>query len=165
MRRIIYLVALSIPIILIALIILRCAIHRGPRNLFSLYINHYDIDINSGDGRHQIYLCSFLIKNQIQPNPFSQELRRLGIPVSEKRIWKNFSTGTLNIRCISSHYAKIYGQNASIVKILNAANAPDQDRIDIMQRALAILQIEDWRKRNQEMDDLMKTVIEKYWKK
>lgn len=165
MRIRIYLIAMSIPIILIALIVLRCTIHRGPHNLFSLYINHYEIDINSGDTRHQIYLGSFLVKNQIRQNPFSQEVHRLGIPVSEKRVWKNFSTGTLTIRCIYSDYVRTYNQNAILINTLDAAKTPDQDRIVIMQRALTILKIEDWHNRNQEMDELMKTVIEKYWKK
>ena len=111
MRKRTYFIILSIPTILITLIILRCAILRNHPDFFSLYINHYDIDINSGDGRHQIYICSFRVKNQIHQTTFSQEVRRLGIPVSEKRIWKCFSTGTINIKSLDTPYVKTYNKN------------------------------------------------------
>jgi len=104
-----------------------------------VYSSIGDIDINSGDLRWQTYLFSLLIKEEIQETYFSREVRRLGIPVGQDRIWEHRIMITL-FRRRGYQYGGTVVDLAELINILNSTDTSDQDRIAILQRALTALQ-------------------------
>ena len=125
-------VILSVSLILIILLLLLLSGHS------TVYSRYGDIDINSGDLRWQTYLFSLLIKEEIQETDFSREVRRLGIPVGEDRIWEHCIMITL-IRRRGYQYGGTVVDLAELINILDFTDTSDQDRIAILHRTLTAL--------------------------
>lgn len=126
-----------LTIIILSILLLCMYPLLGHPRVFSV---HRDIDINSGDVRVEIYACFFRIKNEIQVTPFSQEIRRLGIRVPEKRLWKRAQTKLLTWKYIGYQYGGTIVKCNFLIKVLDATNVPDQDRLVILKRVLMSLQ-------------------------
>lgn len=126
-------IILSVSLILIILLLLPLSGHPA------VYSSIEEIDINSGDLRRQTYLFSLLIKEEIRETHFSREVRRLGIPVGEDRIWENCIMITL-FRRRGNQYGGTVVDLSTLIHILDSTDTSDQDRIAILQRALTALQ-------------------------
>jgi hypothetical protein len=106
-----------------------------------IFSAHEDIDINSGDIRHQVYVCSFRVKDGIEESAFSREVRRLGIAIPTPPVWKRVQTRFLvSSICVDYTYGPAIGACNSLLAVLTESNASDQDRRIILQKFLATLQ-------------------------
>lgn len=103
-----------------------------------LFSKHVHIDINSGDIRWQVRLCSLKITDRIDESLLSQEARRLEIDVPTGRVWK--SVGTRYIAGSGSgSYGITMGLGDALVQSMIAANTPDPERRVIIERFLSTL--------------------------
>ena len=105
-----------------------------------------DFDLNRGDERVYVYVCFLKIKDEIQATPFSQEIRRLDIDVSQERKWMPTHTKLFTIlRKIYINY--IYGGVPAdcnvLIKVFDEVNVPDENRRIILQEIITILQSGD----------------------
>lgn len=131
---------LCIGLILVALLVPLLA---DPR----LYRIDKSIDANSGDLRVQVHICSVQTKSYVRSTPFSQEVRRLGIPIAENRMWRTVSTRCLKRgRHIFYTYRRTIRQCDELMEMFDQRNVPDEDRRIILQNVLAALQSELGRK-------------------
>jgi hypothetical protein len=101
------------------------------------------IDANSGDLRVQVYICSLQTKSYVESTPFSREVRRLGIPLVENRMWRPVSTRCLTRgRHITYTYRRTIRQCDELMEMFDHGNVPDENRRIILQNILAALQSE-----------------------
>ena len=133
-------VSLSIGLVLVALLV---PLLGDPR----LYRIDKYIDANSGDLRVQVYICSLQAESYVKSTPFSKEVRRLGIPIAENRMWRPVSTRCLRGgRHIHYTYRKTIRKCDELMEMFDQRNVPDEDRRIILQNVLAALQSERGRK-------------------
>lgn len=118
------------------------------------------VDLNSGDCKGEKYIFSFKLKNKITTTRFSREVRRLGIDVSDERIWKKMGghSYTLGIGGIHSvgHY-NVYDA-FNFLTALDINNISGDDRINAIKEALNL-----WKKvESEEVNNAFKDIINKY---
>jgi hypothetical protein len=108
-----------------------------------LYRIDKSIDANSGDRRVQVHMCTLQTKSYVESTPFSQEVRRLGIPIAENRMWRTVSTRCLRRgRHIHYTYRRTIRKCDELMEMFDQGNVPDEDRRVIIQNILAALQSE-----------------------
>lgn len=134
-----FLISVFIFLILVCLI----PFLNSPR----FFCTYKDFDLNSGDIRKSSFLCSLLINEKIQKTPFSRELRRLGMPVSEKRKWKRFSMKLPNVG--SRTYVEYRGAGAihtclGLPIVFDEFEISNEKRRIVLQKALLFLQEEQY---------------------
>jgi hypothetical protein len=98
------------------------------------------IDINSGDLRRQIYICSFQVKDEIEESSFSREVRRLGIGIPATQVWKSAQSRAL-LPGIDNWcpYGSVVPMCDYLVELLQQSNLSEQDQRMILERFLATL--------------------------
>jgi len=88
-----------------------------------------DIDINSGDTRHGVYVLSLCMKNEIQESDLSREVRRLGIAIPATRVWKRaFESHLVNQSHTDYSYGHVVATCDQLLCILDLTKASDQER-------------------------------------
>ena len=97
-----------------------------------------EIDINSGDTRHQIRVCSVKTKDEIEQSLLSREAARLAIDIPTTRQWKSGGMRLIG-GSRSAAYGITIGAGDQLVKLLVETNAPLAERRDVLERFLAIL--------------------------
>jgi hypothetical protein len=122
-----------------------------------LFAEYRDIDLNSGDLRRRVYLCSLQIADDVEESLLSQEARRLDIDIPVARMWK-----PVEIKYIRGHADGDYGVTAkagdTLVKALAKANTPDPERRAILEDFLMTLQVEQPREIYQRLYELLQEV-------
>jgi hypothetical protein len=88
-----------------------------------------DIDINSGDTRHAVYVFSLCVKNEIQESDLSREVRRLRIGVPATRAWKRaFESYLVEGSHIDYSYGSVVVTCGQLLSILDETKASDEER-------------------------------------
>jgi hypothetical protein len=106
------------------------------------------MDINSGDFRYQEYCGDRLVRSEIRESALSKEARRLGISLPAERKWQpmhrnrpgNWVHGPTYEDCA---YGFLMGVCNDLVRILNEANTPDDERRVVLGKFLTMLRTED----------------------
>ena len=114
------------------------------RDLRPVVVRGNDMDINSGDIRHCVFLrCPWLgdmpVKSTVHESRLSQEARRLGLGIPSTRAW----------RLMDRHYDGVfedgvYGLCASgvpnlLLRILDETKTPDAERRAILEKFMTSL--------------------------
>jgi len=104
------------------------------------YVKYTDIDLNSGDLRHQGRVCSLVVSTRIEESPLSREVRRLGIAVPANRVWTHAFEGRL-VRgvCADYYYGRIFSYGRQLLMLLDLANAADEERRAVVERFITSL--------------------------
>lgn len=108
------------------------------------FVKYADIDLNSGDLRHQVRVCSLVVSTRIEESPLSREVRRLGIPVPANRAWRHAFEGRL-VRgvCVDYWYGSVYVQIHTLLSLLDQTKTPDEERRVILTELMTSLQTGD----------------------
>jgi hypothetical protein len=94
--------------------------------------------------RRRLVVAGFGIREEIQPTPFSLEVRRVGILVPGTPRWERTSTHLLFGRPLSFKYAEAVADCRMIIKLLGALNVSDQERISMLESTLIYLRQGDF---------------------
>lgn len=122
-----------------------------------------DIDANTGDVRVQVYICSLQTKSEIEMTPFSQEVRRLSIPVLENRVWRRVGRKLLTRTYICPTYRSTIRQCNTLMEMFDYGHVSDEDRRVILQKILMALQSENGRELR-EIDAELNALAEEVYK-
>jgi hypothetical protein len=111
-----------------------------------VFIRYTDVDLNSGDLRTQVRVCTLAVKTEIKPSNLSREVRRLGINVPDTRVWKRAYERRLVSRIhVDYSYGRVVVACNVLVDLLASANAPDEERRTVLKSLMASLQTGDSR--------------------
>ncbi len=109
-----------------------------------VFLRSTDLDINSGMLRHQVHVLSVRVRERKEESALSREVRRLGIVTAEMPLWKRTSESRL---WRGIHVCYIYGgvlaRATELVMSLELAEAPDDERREVLQRFMVALQSAD----------------------
>lgn len=122
-------------------------------------------DINSGMTKSETYILIIPIKSVIKETPFSEEIKRLGIEIPEEHIWKRISATEQNSRDGTvTFYSTILSDSKMLIVILDACNAPENVRIDILKEVLQIYKTANRDYRNdRKIHEITDKVMDEYW--
>jgi len=128
-----------------------------------LFEAYTDVDINSGDTRHQVRVFSLTVKTEVEESTLSREIRRLGIDVPPARAWKrDFESHLVNASHIDYAYGRTFAMCHQLLGILDQAKAPDEERRAILETLMKSLRKGDPRKTQDETFLLMAEVGERH---
>ncbi len=122
-----------------------------------VFIKSTDVDLNSGDLRTQVRVCTLAVKTEIKPSNLSREVRRLGIDVPATHLWKHaFGSCLVNRSYVDSSYGRVVSECTMLVDLLASANAPDEERRTVLKSLMASLQTGDSRQAYSQARSLMR---------
>ena len=98
------------------------------------------VDINSGGFREETSIFGIRIADEVRTSVFSIEVRRLGIQVSGKPIWKYMYRRGLIRRHNSLEYGYAVHSVHTLVGMLDVLKTPDDERKVILRKTLRSLQ-------------------------
>jgi hypothetical protein len=134
MKRTTAFTVLALGPVALACLLCVCSLF-GSRWIFS---EHMEIDINSGDTRCQVRLCSLKVVDRIDESLLSREAHRLGIDMPATREWKSGGTRFFGGEGYSP-YGLILGAGDHLVERLNETNTPDQERRVILEKFMRVM--------------------------
>jgi hypothetical protein len=127
-----------------------------------VFIKYTDVDLNSGDLRTQVRLCTLAVKTEIKPSNLSREVRRLGIDVPATHLWKHaFESRLVNRSYVDYSYGRVVVACNVLVDLLASANAPDEERRTVLKSLMASLQTGDSRRAYGQARSLMNEMGER----
>jgi hypothetical protein len=122
-----------------------------------------DIDINSGDTRHAVYVFSLCAKNEIQESDLSREVRRLGIDVPATRVWKRaFESYLVEGSHIDYSYGSVVATCGQLFSILDETKTPDKERRVVLETLMTSLRTGDPRNAQEQLYLLIDEIGEKH---
>ncbi len=127
-----------------------------------VFIKYTDVDLNSGDLRTQVRVCTLAVKTEIKPSNLSREVRRLGIDVPATHLWKHaFESRLVNRSYVDYSYGRVVSACGTLVDLLASANAPDEERRTVLKSLMASLQTGDSRQAYGQARSLMNEMGER----
>jgi hypothetical protein len=108
-----------------------------------VYSVQIDVDRNSGDLLYCTCILGRRVGERIEASPFSNEVRRVGISVPESRRWEHVGTKLLVGGSRPYRYFGLMGDCTLLLRYLDELKMPDQERADILARALVSFQRAD----------------------
>lgn len=97
------------------------------------------IDVNSGDVRTETTICSFRVSDEIRVTQFSQEVRRLGIPIPENPAWRPVVTKGLTGPSVGHTLSSVIGQCKLLIAVFAQEEVSDEERVVILKSILGSL--------------------------
>ena len=130
-------VAVILSVVGVVLLVLGVVLYgwSDSRWLFSRY---WDIDTSSGDTRERTVFLGRQIRERVKESLFSHEVRRLHIHTPEVRVWKSTGVSTLHGWTMGP-YSGADSDCNFLVQMFDVMRASDEDRIDVLQKALSNL--------------------------
>jgi hypothetical protein len=108
-----------------------------------VFSSNWEMDINSGDLRHQA--CIFCMPGNGRPyeSPLSHEIRRLGIAIPATRVWKRIGQSCIVQRIsINYVYRHVLLECDDLLDTLDEVEAPDEERRAVLESLMTSLRIE-----------------------
>ncbi|MDI6447556.1 hypothetical protein [Anaerobaca lacustris] len=103
-----------------------------------------EVDINSGDVRGSRYRADGSAQYGVYESRLSKEVRRLGIPIPDRRDWWPIAAPSIGVggMRVTYVYENLLPTAHRLLDVLGKVNAPDSERRDIIERLMAGLQTE-----------------------
>jgi hypothetical protein len=154
---------LRIALIPLLLIVLCWLLREEPWIL----VKRLDLDLNSGDLRYRVCVCFLPVRSEIRESSLSREVRRLDLATPRSRAWRPAFVQ----RHEPTHADYWYGHFITgifdpLVRLLDEARVPDEERRMILGQFMKSLQLRHALDAQDEGHSLMATVRERYgqWK-
>jgi len=136
-----------IALITVVLTVLWCA--WWLRDLRPIVVTGNDMDINSGDVRHCVFLrCPWIgdvpVKSAVHDSRLSQEARRLGIDIPSTRAWRLMDRHYEGVFEDRVYGLFVFGVSKRLLAILDETNTPNEERRVILERFLTSMRTQEW---------------------
>ena len=119
---------------------------------------HTDIDIMSGDIRHQRYVAFFLVDKKVLPTGFS-ELSRTLFADQPKPVWRRASTEPILRSRISYGFNRTISECSTLLKLFVVYDVPESEQLLLMRKFRNFLRESKPRQFTEELEEL-ETLLE-----